>query len=150
LGLTELFPQHCQLPPLTPHQHLRTLTDELTKHTAEANTTPKGRHLLKLLGTWINDLLTPPPIQDKQRVDKARQQNTREAEQRVIDNTPIITIPQLTKAKPSMMSCNPTAKRMLKITPRLHCWVTQNNTPGVMPAPHIIEQIPAIAPANPR
>jgi hypothetical protein len=39
-GLTELFPQHCQVPALTPHQHLHALTDELTKHTAEANTTP--------------------------------------------------------------------------------------------------------------
>ena len=26
-GLTELFPKHCQLPNLTPHQHFRALTD---------------------------------------------------------------------------------------------------------------------------
>jgi hypothetical protein len=51
LGSLELFLQHCQLPALTPHQHLRTLTDELTKHTAEASRTPKGRRSLKLLGT---------------------------------------------------------------------------------------------------
>jgi hypothetical protein len=119
-GLTELFPQYCQVPALTPHQHLHPLTDELTKHTAEANTTPKRRRLLKLHGMWIHDLLTPSPIPDEQRADKARQQDAHEAESRVIVDTPIITIPRLTKAKPIMKSRNPTAKRMLKITPRLH------------------------------
>jgi hypothetical protein len=49
-GSAELFPQHCQLPSMTPHQHFRTLTDELTKNTALANMTSKGRQLLKLLG----------------------------------------------------------------------------------------------------
>jgi hypothetical protein len=29
-GSTELFPQHCQLPSMMPHQHLRALTDKLT------------------------------------------------------------------------------------------------------------------------
>jgi hypothetical protein len=33
LGSTKLFPQHCQLPTFTPHQHLRELTDELAKGT---------------------------------------------------------------------------------------------------------------------
>jgi hypothetical protein len=117
---TELFPQHYQLPASTPHQHLHALTDELIKRTAEANTTPNGRHLLKLLGTQINDLLTPPPIPDEQRVDKASQQVACEVEQRVIDDTPIIAIPQLTEAKPIMKSRNPTVKGMLKITPRLY------------------------------
>ncbi len=140
-GSTELFLQHCQVLALTPHQHLRALTDELTRHTAEANTTPKGRHLLKLLSTRIHDLLT---------VDKAGQWDAHEAEQKVIDDTPIIMIPCLTKAKPIMKSRNPTSKRMLKITPRLHQQVTRNNTPGVTPTPHIIEQIPAIVPANPK
>jgi hypothetical protein len=65
----------------------------LTEHTAEANTNAKKRRLLKLLSMWIHDLITPPPIPDEQRVDKAGQQNAREAEQRVIDETPIITIP---------------------------------------------------------
>jgi hypothetical protein len=61
----ELFLQHCQLPALTPHQHLHAFTDELTEHTDEANTTPKGRHLLNILGTWIDNLLTPPPTPDE-------------------------------------------------------------------------------------
>ncbi len=53
-GSTELFPQHCQLPSLTQHQHFRALTEELTDNTAIAGVTPKGRRLLKLLGMRIN------------------------------------------------------------------------------------------------
>jgi hypothetical protein len=78
---------------MTPHQYFCTLTDELTDHTAQANSTPKGWGLLKLLGTRIDSLLHPPPILDKQRVIADRQHKAREAEQRVIDNSPIITIP---------------------------------------------------------
>ncbi len=93
LGSTELFPQHCQLPYMTLHQHFHALTDELTEHNAQANSTPKGRRLLKLLGTWIDSLFHPPPILDKQRVIADHQRKAHEAEQKVIDNSPIITIP---------------------------------------------------------
>jgi hypothetical protein len=127
-----------------------TCTDELTKHTAEANTTPKGKRLLKLLSTEIDNLLTPPPFSDEQRVDKVRRHDAHEDNQRVIYDTPIITMLHITKAKPIMKSCNPTIKPVLKITPRLHRQVTQNNTPGVIPAPHIIEPIPLVAPLNPK
>jgi hypothetical protein len=108
-GSTELFPQHCQLPSMTPHQHFQPLTDELTKHTAQANSTPKGRHLLKLLGTQINSLLHPPPISEEQRRIAECQRKAREAEQRVIDDSPIITIPRITDAPP-VLTRNPTAK----------------------------------------
>ncbi len=46
-GSTELFPQHCQLPNLTPHQHFRALTEELADATAIASATQKGRRLIK-------------------------------------------------------------------------------------------------------
>ncbi len=36
LGSTELFPQHCQLPDMTPHQHFKELTNELNKMGIEA------------------------------------------------------------------------------------------------------------------
>ncbi len=42
LGSTELFPQHCQLPALTLHQHLRKLTDKLAAKDSKARTTTKG------------------------------------------------------------------------------------------------------------
>ncbi len=78
---------------MTPHQHFHALTDELTEHTTQANSTPKGWRLLKLLGTRIESLLHPPHILVEQRVIAERQHKAREAEQRVIDDAPIITIP---------------------------------------------------------
>jgi hypothetical protein len=121
----------------------------LTKYTAQANNTLKGRRLLKLLITLINNLSTPPPILDEHRVNKASRLEAREAEQRVIDETPIITIPCITEAQPIMKLRNPTAKRVLKTTPWLHQWFTCNNTPGVIPASCVIEPITLIAPINP-
>ena len=43
LRYTELYPQRCQLPSMTPHQHFRALMDELTEHPAQVSSTPKGR-----------------------------------------------------------------------------------------------------------
>jgi hypothetical protein len=77
---------------MTPHQHFRVLTDDLTEHTAQANSTPKGRRLHKLLGTRIKTLFHPPPISEGQRVIAERQHKAHEAEQRVIDDSPIIPI----------------------------------------------------------
>jgi hypothetical protein len=92
-GSKELFPQHYQLPSMTPPQHFCTLSDELTEHTAQANSTPEGWRLLKLLGTRIETLLHPPSISEEQRVIAERQHEAREAEQRVIDDSPSIPIP---------------------------------------------------------
>ncbi len=64
---------------------------------------------------------------------------------RVIDKTPILTIPLITNAPPIMQSRNPTTKRVLKDTPNLHRRVTWNNTPGAVPA---IKQVPGIAPTT--
>jgi hypothetical protein len=44
----------------------------------------------------------------------------REEEHRVIDETPIPTIPRIMNAPPIMQARNPTAKRVLKNTLRLH------------------------------
>jgi hypothetical protein len=63
-------------------------------------------------------------------------------EQRVIDNTPILTIPCITKALAIMQSCNPTVKQLLKNTPRLHQQITRNNTPGIIPVPMLLPTIP--------
>jgi hypothetical protein len=141
-GSTELFPQHCQLPSMPFHQHLRALTDELTEHTAQANNTPKGRRLLKLLSTRIDGLLHPPAPMSEQRVNDECQRATREAKQRVIDDSPIITIPRLTDAPPVMITRNPTAKRILRNTPRLHRRITRNNTPGILPVQNMVPPTP--------
>ncbi len=69
-GSTELFPQHCQLPNLTQHQHFRALTNKLADFTAIASATPKGRGLIKLLHNIITKNLNPPDILEEQRMNK--------------------------------------------------------------------------------
>ncbi len=135
-GSTKLFPQHCQLPDMTPHQHLRALTNELTDLALPTNEMPKGNQLLQLLQTCIQVLLKLPNILLEQRVDDNA--IACKKEQRVINDTPILTIPCITEAPGIMQSCNPMAKHMLKNTPCLHQRVTWNNTPGIMRVPPIL------------
>jgi hypothetical protein len=119
-GSTELFLQHCQLPDMTPHQHLGVLTDELTNGVTKVKHTPKGKHLLQLLQDKITTMLAPPPTLEEQRVENNNIILQQEAEQRVIDNSPILTIKCITNAPGIMESRNPTAKQALKTTPHTH------------------------------
>jgi hypothetical protein len=52
-------------------------------------------------------------VSDEQRAD-------REEEQRVINETPIITLPRITDAPPITLTQNPAAKRNLQTISRLH------------------------------
>ena len=54
-------------------------------------------------------------------------------QQRVIPDTQNIVIPRLTNDPPIMQSWNPTAKRALKNTPRIHQQTTRNNNQGQLP-----------------
>jgi hypothetical protein len=54
-------------------------------------------------------------------------------QQRVINNTPIITLSRITNAPAIMKSRNPMAKQAVKTTPLVHQQVTRNNTPGGVP-----------------
>ncbi len=122
-GSAELFPQHCQIPNMSPHQHLRALMDELRDSTTVAASTSEGRRLLKLLQSNLQTILNPPPSTDTPRTEQRvikEQQRVREEEQRVINDTPILTIPRITNAPPIMQARNRTAKRALKNTPRIH------------------------------
>ncbi len=74
-----------------------------------------------------------------------QEQRVRMQQQRVIDKTPILTIPRIMNAPPILQSRNPTTKLALKDTPHLHWRVTQNNTPGAVPA---IARVPVIAPTT--
>ena len=96
------------------------MTEELTENTEIAGVTPKGRRLLKLLGTRIKTNLDPPPVSDEQRVILDHQKAAREEEQRVINESPIITLRRLTDAPPIKLTRNQEAKRNLRKTPRLH------------------------------
>jgi hypothetical protein len=109
-GLTDLlFPKHCRLPNLTPHQHLQALTDELLKPHHWPIRLPK-RQLIKYLGQKIKHLFNPIPILKEQRVAEASQLQVQGEEQRVINDTPIITIPYIMDLPTIMQTRNPTAK----------------------------------------
>ncbi len=125
---------------MLPQQHLRALTDELTDLAPPANATPKRKQLLQLLQTRIQALLDPPPILLEQRIDNDA--IACKEEQRVIDNTPILTIPCITEALAIMQSRNPTAKWTLKNTPCLHRRITRNNTPGIIPVSTLLPTVP--------
>jgi hypothetical protein len=62
LGSTKLFPQHCQMPIMTLHQHFCALTDKLAILTAIASATNKGQRLIKVLQSKIEDILHPSAL----------------------------------------------------------------------------------------
>jgi hypothetical protein len=74
-------------------------------------------------------------LEGEQRVVNNSHQQTRGSEQRVIDESPTITIPRITNAPGIMESCNPMSKRLLKATLHTHRRVTRNNTLEVISAP---------------
>jgi hypothetical protein len=78
---------------------------------------------------------------EEERVQEARTQAICKEEQRVINDAPILTIPRITDVPNIMQSRNPTAKRALKKTARLHRQVTRNNTPGIVPVPTLNEPV---------
>jgi hypothetical protein len=119
-GSAELFLQHCQLPDMTPHQHLCALTNELINGAPKAIHTPRGKSLLQLLRDKNTMILVPPPTLEEQRVANDNIGLQQEAEQRVINNSPILTIKHITIAPGIMESWNPTAKGAIKITPCTH------------------------------
>jgi hypothetical protein len=121
------------MPTLTPHQHLRALTEELATKGTIAGATTKGRCLLMLLQKHIGNILTPPPPIPDQGTEQRVEQGVNAEQQRVIDDTPIITLDCITNTPAIMRSRNPTAKRNITTTPVVHCCVTRNNTPGGVP-----------------
>ena len=70
-----------------------------------------------------------------------------EAEQRVINEAPILNVLHITNAPQIMLTQNPTAKRVLKTSKRLHQCITRNNTPGIARQPVVIDPVlPMAAP----
>jgi hypothetical protein len=60
------------MPNMTLHQHFHALTNKLAKSTAIASATDKGRWLIKLLQSKVEDIFHPPALA-----------NTPQAEQKV-------------------------------------------------------------------
>ena len=119
-GSAELFPQHCQLPNLSPHQHLRKLTDELAAKGTIVGAGTKGRRLLKLLQSHIGNILTPTSPPPPVHLEPTLEQRMRAEQQRMIDNSLIITIPCITDVPGIMTSRNPAAKCNIKAMPLIH------------------------------
>jgi len=69
-GSAELFPQHCQVPNLSEHAHLKALTEKLETSTGIAAKTHKGRVIIIALGNAIKAILNPPDASE-QRVDNS-------------------------------------------------------------------------------
>ena len=127
LGSAELFPQHCQVPNLSPTAHLKALTEELQTETKIAAGTTKGQRLFKSLGKAIKAILAPPN-EEEQRVT-----NDDVIESPTSENAPIGTIPRISDAPAIMHTRDPTAKRNLITTARIHRRQTRNNTLGALP-----------------
>jgi hypothetical protein len=126
-GLAELFPQHCQVPNLSPNAHLKALTEELTTATETAAGTTNGQRLIKRLARAIKAILTPPNGEEQ------RVANNDVIERPPSEDAHIGTIPRISEAPAIMQTRDPTAKRNLITTARIHRQQTQNNTPGALP-----------------
>ena len=122
-GSAELFPQHCQVPNLSPREHLRALTEELETTATSVKETPKGKAMIRHLRKQLDEL-----------IDKTAQTP---AEQRVsaTDTHPTNEPPiqRVSQAPTIMKTRDPTAKRNLILTKRSHQRTTRNNTPGDVP-----------------
>jgi hypothetical protein len=94
------------MPNMTLHQHFHALTNELAESTANASATKKGQWLIKVLQSKIEDILHPPALATTLQA----KQSVREEEHRVFDETPILTIPQITDTPLIMQAQNLTAK----------------------------------------
>ena len=66
-GSAELFPQHCQVPNLSPNAHLKALTKELQTATEIAAGITNGQQLIKSLAKAIKAILASPN-EEEQRV----------------------------------------------------------------------------------
>ena len=106
-GSAELFPQHCQVPNLSKHAHLKALTEELEASSGSAAKTHKGRVLIKALGKAIKAILNPPN-ELEQRVD-----NSISAVEPQQANEDIAPITRISDAPAIMKARDPTAKRNL-------------------------------------
>jgi hypothetical protein len=105
----ELFPQHCQVPNLSPNEHLRALTKRLAITTSSVSKTTTGRDMIKVPQAHLDALIEPVPYPSEQRV--------------IVDNAPLPNeqpIQRMSQPPAIMKTRDPTAKRNLILTKRSH------------------------------
>jgi hypothetical protein len=123
-GSAELFPQHCQVPNLSPIEHLKALTAELASETAKVSRTTKGKALLKILRTHLDDLVMPSPAPTEQRMPTAP----------TTSPTLPLVLQRMSDSPAILQTWDPMAKQNLIAVKRPHQQTTHNNTPGMVPA----------------
>jgi hypothetical protein len=74
-----------------------------------AEMTTQGQRLLTLLQLHIGNILTPPPPLFAAAIKQRVEQRVSAEQQRVIDNTPIITLQRIRDVPANMASRNPMA-----------------------------------------
>jgi hypothetical protein len=122
LGSAELFPQHCQVPNLSPIEHLKALTAELAGETTKESKTTKGKALLKILHTHLDDLVRPSPAPTEQRVPTAP----------TTSPTLPLVLQRVSNSPAIMRMWDPMAKWNLIAVKQTHQQTTCNNTPGMV------------------
>ena len=120
-GLAELFPQHYQVPNLSPNAHFKALTEELQTTMVTAPGTTNGRP------KTIKTILAP---QNKEEQTVATEDIIASPQR---EDAHIWTIPRISDAPAIMQTRDPMAKRNLIITACIHRRQTRNNTPGALP-----------------
>jgi hypothetical protein len=108
-GSAELFPQHCQVPNLSPKEHLCALTEELQTTAQSVKETTKGRAMIRVLQQQLDELIKPVQTPPEQRVSTT-------------DTHPHIERPiqRVLQAPAKMKTRDPMAKRNLILTKRSH------------------------------
>jgi hypothetical protein len=107
---------------------LKALTEELEMTTGIAAKTHKRCTLMKALGKAIKAILNPPDASEQRVNNSIREVET------PCENEDIAPITRISDAPVIMKARDPTAKRNLIKDMHTHRRITQNNTPGAIPA----------------
>ncbi len=155
----ELFPQHCREPTYSPDSHVKELSAEIQENMAKVGRKARTVNVLKLLARHLEAYLTgAPPPAPEQRVNERLEQRVTEAS--IPAMTPLKEIQRVSDVPHTMVTNNPTSKRIIQHKTRNHQRATRQNKPGALlhiirplepskevpfQIPHIIGEIPTSA-----
>jgi hypothetical protein len=154
-GSAKLFPQHCQVPFITAKDQLQEVTKEMISTLTTMSANEQQRVLTEVRAKLADDSLRPCgpafltspchawmlPNDNHQCAPQEAapmhvpQRAAPEGQQRVgptPEVTPAESLQCMSNAPPIMNAPNPTTRRALKSTKRVHLWLTCNNVPGTI------------------
>jgi hypothetical protein len=152
----KLFPQHCQVPFMSAKDQLQEVTKEMISTLTKMPANEQRRVLTEVHAKLADDSLRPCglafltspchawmlPNNNHQRAPQEAaptyvpQTAAPEGQQRVSPTpevTPAESLQRMSNALPIMNAPNPTTRRALKSTKRVHLRLTHNNVPGTVP-----------------